>query len=355
MRLHVVSLPHTQTTEAFGACAYTNKVRLFCKMMKDLCGHEVFLYSGAENEAPCTEHFSCISEAERAAAVGNDHYSHAKFDPALPHWRTFNRNAIAAIAAHVKPHDFLCLIGGVCHQPIAMALPGMLAVEFGVGYSGTFTKYRVFESYAWMHAVYGAHSGAAHDANGQWFDTVIPGYLERERFPFGETKGDYFLFVGRLIERKGAHVAAEVCRAAGKRLLIAGQGNELPAYGEYVGVVGPEERGRLMSQAAAVFVPTIYLEPFGNVAVEAMACGTPVITTDWGAFTETVIQGETGFRCRTFQQFLDAVDGVHKLDRKAIRSYALRRFSLEAVAPRYDEYFRRLETLWGDGWYARSR
>ena len=80
-----------------------------------------------------------------------------------------------------------------------------------------------------MHAVYGAHAGGAHDANGQWFDTVIPGYLERELFPFSQTKSDYYLFMGRLIERKGAHVAAEVCKAAGKRLLIAGQGDEAAA------------------------------------------------------------------------------------------------------------------------------
>ena len=323
-------------------------------MMHKLLGHEVFLYAGQENEAPCNDFFPCISEAQRAAAVGNDHYCHAKFDPALPHWRTFNNNAIRAIGANAKPHDFLCLIAGTCHQPIASALSHLLAVEFGVGYSGTFAKFRVFESYAWMHAVYGAHAGGAHDANGQWFDTVIPGYLERELFPFSQTKSDYYLFIGRLIERKGAHVAAEVCKAAGKRLLIAGQGNELPAYGEYVGVVGPEERGKLMANAAAVFVPTIYLEPFGNVAVEAMACGTPVITTDWGAFTETVIQGITGFRCRTFQQFIDAVDDVRELDPAAIRSYALEHFSLEAVAPQYDEYFRRLETLWDKGWYTRA-
>ena len=353
MRFHVVSLPHTNTTLDFSACAYTEKVRKFCVMMKDLLGHEVFLYAGQINEAPCDEFFPCISEAERAAAVGNGHYCHASFDASLPHWRTFNNNAIRQIGANAKPHDFLCLIGGASHKAIADALPHLMAVEFGVGYSGTFAKYRVFESYAWMHAVYAYQQGSAHDANGLWFDTVIPGYLERERFPFESRKQDYYLFMGRLTERKGFHVAAEVCQTLGKRLLIAGQGMP-PNYGEYLGVVGPEERGKLMSRAAAVFVPTIYLEPFGNVAVEAMACGTPVITTDWGAFTETVVNGITGFRCRTFQEFLDAVEDVRGLDPKTIRSYALENYSLEAIAPKYDAYFRRLETLWDKGWYARA-
>jgi len=127
-----------------------------------------------------------------------------------------------------------------------------------------------------------------------------------------------------------------------------------PPYGEYLGVVGPELRGELMANASAFWCPTIYVEPFANVHVEAMACGTPIICTDWGVFTETVKQGETGFRCRTFQEFLDAVEDVKKLDPWRIRKYALDNFSLEAIAPRYDQYFRRLLDLWGDGWYART-
>ena len=54
MRFHVVSLPHTNTTESFAVCAYTEKVRKFCIMMKAL-GHTVYLYAGEQNEAPCDE------------------------------------------------------------------------------------------------------------------------------------------------------------------------------------------------------------------------------------------------------------------------------------------------------------
>src|SRR5262245_24863642 len=80
MRFHVVSLPHTQTTDAYSACAFTEKVRKFCRMMKEMKGHTVYLYAGDDNEAPCDEHISCISEDERAAAVGNNHYCMASFD-----------------------------------------------------------------------------------------------------------------------------------------------------------------------------------------------------------------------------------------------------------------------------------
>lgn len=111
-----------------------------------------------------------------------------------------------------------------------------------------------------------------------------------------------------------------------------------------------------MAGAKAVFVPTIYVEPFGNVAVEAQGCGTPVITTDWGAFTETVIDGVTGFRCHTFGEFKRAVEKAHTLNSYAIRQHAIRNYSLEVIGEKYERYFERLSLLWNadpvnGGWY----
>lgn len=350
MRFHVVSLPHSQTTRAFSACAFGEKVRKFCMMMKAR-GHTVYLYAGEQNEAPCDELITCISEKERLASLGGKHFTQASFDSSLPHWRKFNANVIAGITARAQPQDFICLIGGVAHKPIADALPHLTTVEFGIGYPGTFAKYRVWESYAWMHTCYGSANPNAASANGQWFDAVIPSYFDPAEFPFRAKSDDYFLFVGRLIERKGLDVAVETCKRLGARLIVAGPG-EPPDGVEYAGVVGPEERGRLMAGAKALFAPTIYVEPFGSVAMEAHACGTPVISTDWGAFTETVQQGVTGFRCRSLQEFVDAAKSVDTLDRTAIRDRAHALWSLDVVGEQYERYFERLLTLWGGGWYA---
>lgn len=352
MRFHVVSLPHTQTDGTFTACAFTEKVRKFCMMMRGL-GHEVFLYAGDRNVAPCDELVTCITEAERQAAVGADHYTLASFDYRRPHWRTFNDRAIAGIRRLAQPRDFICVIGGLAHKQIADAFPAMLTVEFGIGYGGTFAKFRVWESYAWMHTCYGSSNRNPNELVGQWFDAVIPSYFEVDQFPFASRKSDYFLFMGRLTERKGYQIAADTCERLGARLIVAGQGTP-PKYGEYVGVVGAKDRGTLMAGARALFVPTTYIEPFGSVAVEAMLCGTPVIATDWGAMTETVVEGVTGFRCRTLAEFMGAARAVGSLDPARIRAHAVKRYSLDAVAALYQRYFERLETLWGEGWYAHA-
>jgi len=349
LRFHIVSLPHTNTTEDFTACAYTEKVRKFCIMMKNL-GHTVFLYGGEFNEAPCDEHIVCITEEQRLKAVGNNHYSAASFDWNLPHWVEFNGNVIKGIQERLEHKDFICLITGYASKPIADAFPNELSVEFGIGYGGWFANYKVFESYAWMHACYGSKVTDPHTLDGKFFDTVIPSYIDVDDFALQEEPDDYYLYIGRLTERKGYQVAVDVCKALGKRLVIAGQGTP-PSYGEYVGVVGTEERSKLMGGAIATFTPTIYVEPFGTVAIEAMACGSPVISTDWGAFTETVIDGVTGFRCHTLQEFMDAAEAAKHLDRKAISQYSKDRYGLDTVGLMYEKYFTRLQTLWGKGWY----
>ena len=166
-----------------------------------------------------------------------------------------------------------------------------------------------------MHYVHGSQQ----DDNGNFYDTVVPNYYDirgiPSHIPSRITRTTYSSDAS--LTARAINIAQQVCEKLGKRLLLAGQtGHEgFQGYGEHIGVVGVEERGKLMAGATAVFVPTTYLEPFGGVHAEALLCGTPVITTNFGVFTETVVNGVNGYRCDTFQDFLDAVEAIE--ERKA--------------------------------------
>jgi glycosyltransferase involved in cell wall biosynthesis len=327
-------------------------------------GHEVYLYGGEVSEADGIN-VPVVDRAWQAQFFGQYDWardSFNDFDPQTPHWTQFNARCVDEIRKRMEPGDFLGITMGHSQRPVMDALPTLTPVEVGIGYSGILPDtHRVFESYAWQHHL----AGVYRNDDVRFYDTVIPNSFEVADFPAG-LGGDYFLYIGRFIPRKGPHIAAETTARVGMPLVMAGQGIVRSAPGRFegtdgyvvegehvshVGVVGPQRRAELMGGARAVFVPTTYLEPFGGVAVEAMLCGTPVITTDWGAFTETVKSGVSGFRCRTLAEFVQAAHDAGDLNREDVRTHALR-YSTDVVRHEYDAYFRRLATLQGEGWYA---
>lgn len=177
--------------------------------------------------------------------------------------------------------------------------------------------------------------------NGSHYDRVIPSYFDPNDFEFSERKDDYFLYMGRMIKRKGIVIAYDTCEALGAKLIIAGQGahvtergsllpNETPdfelepGHWEYVGFADAGKRKTLMARARALFAPTEYLEPFGSVVPEALLSGTPAITTDFGAFTDLIENGVNGWRCHTLRDFVWAAQRVHKLNPARIRYDAMR-------------------------------
>lgn len=350
MRFHVTSLPHTQTTKDFCWCAYTAKVRRFCDMMTSL-GHEIFLYAGEENEADVTEHIPIIKKEDLEKWYPGKDWGNEVFgdwDSNSPAWKTMNARAVEAIKERKEPRDFLCIIGGLCQAEIVTALPDMRPIEWGIGYEGIINEaFHVFESYAWMHHVYGKRS----IDDGKYFDTVIPNSFDDEEFIFSEKKEDYVLYLGRPTIRKGLDIVEELAKL-GHKIISAGQGDPQIKGVRHRGVVRGKEKAELLANAKAVLVPTKYIEPFGGVAVEAMLSGTPVITPDFGAFTETVQHGVTGYRCCTLGDFNKAIENAPRyLKPKKIRQYA-ERFLTKNVRHEYENYFKRVDLLNDLGWYS---
>ena len=372
-RFHLLGLPHAITCKEETMCAFTQLMFRLSKMLTDL-GHETYHYGTEGSNLTCTEHIDVLSQKTQKETYGewssrNQLWIHSGSDLA---YRTFRKNAIEEIKKRVQPKDIILISNGAWMREVSDAFPHLQAIEPIVGYIGFFSKYKVFPSYAWMHHMAGRvcekravseKTKSENFADGAWYDAVIPHFFDPEDFTYQEKKDDYYLFIGRLIKRKGPHIAADMTKRLGAKLVVAGQplwtdtkkslehtGLNEP-HVEYVGTVGFDERNKLVANARAVIVPSLYFEPFGLVVPEALLCGTPVITTDWGSFPEIVPQGDVGYRCHTMDDFLWAGRNIETISPERCREYAVANFSMDRCAKAYQEYFTKVQDLYSGGWY----
>lgn len=336
--IHLLSLPHTETTKDYSWCAFTSLVINMAKMMTQE-GHKVILYAGPENEAECAEHVVC-SEKPKDTNFFVPPWTYEYFEP-------MNNKIIEEMKKRISIGD-LILESTSLQSVVADAFPRNISMEYAIGYGGCKSPCRVFPAEAWRHEIYGRDACARgediHTVMGFSSDAVIPHMLDVDQFPEGKGDGGYLLFVGRLGGMKGEQVAVETSKRTGIPLKLIGPGTP-PNYGEYLGVMQPKERAKLMGGAIALIAPSMFPEPFCLVVTESQMTGTPTLTTDWGAFTFTNENNVSGYRCSTLDEFEQAVWDCKKLDRHKIRERAIKLFSFDAVAPQYTKFFHRLEEI----------
>jgi glycosyltransferase involved in cell wall biosynthesis len=358
MRFHCLGVPHTISSPDYVSCAYTQKVVKFCKMMRDR-GHIIFHYGHEDSIVECHEHITVVTREQFNKIYGkHDHTTKFfKYDTSDDVYTTFSSNAIVAINERKEINDFILPFWGYAAKNICDAHPDLICVEPGIGYGGGhWAKWKIFESYAIYHAYCGLSSVSR--CQQSWYDVVIPNYFNTNDFEYCDEKEDYFLFVGRIYEGKGIHIAIQVTEKIGAKLLVCGQGSledcgykTIPEHVTYIGSIDKTNRKMLMSKAKGAFVASQYVEPFGGVQIEMLMSGTPTITTDWGAFTENNIHGVTGYRCRTFDHFCWAAKNIDKIKPSDCRKWALN-FTLENISKMYEEYFQMVLDVYNSkGWY----
>jgi glycosyltransferase involved in cell wall biosynthesis len=183
---------------------------------------------------------------------------------------------------------------------------------------------------------------------------VINNGVDLDVFHPTSARGDFVVALGRICPEKGLHLAIDAAKIAGVDLILAGSVYDYPEHRKYfeqmirprlnhhakfVGLVGGIRKAELLSGARCLLVPSQTSETSSLVAMEAFACGTPVIAWHNGALAEIVSHGRTGFLVNSVEQMADAIANVSSIDRAKCRSEAKKRFSSKAMADRYIQLY----------------
>ncbi len=167
---------------------------------------------------------------------------------------------------------------------------------------------------------------------------------------------EYLAFLGRICPEKGPERAIEIARRSGLPLRIAAKVDRVdqryfeeqvrPLLGEpgitFIGEIAEHEKAEFLSGALALLSPIDWPEPFGLVNIEAMACGTPVITFDRGSVREILEDGLTGFIVEDIGAAVAAARRIGVLDRARIRAEFERRFTARRMAEEYVALYEQL-------------
>lgn len=178
-----------------------------------------------------------------------------------------------------------------------------------------------------------------------------------DKYPYQHSKTDNLLFVGRLSTFKQPHVAVNIARKTNHKLDIIGSASFVDSQDYVIQFeksiehdqsimlhkdASPELKIDKMQNAKALIFPSNMGEPFGLVAVEAMACGTPVIALNDGAISEVVKHGVTGFICNNEQEMIEAISKIDTIKPEHCRKHVEENFSRQIMAKGYEKLYQRM-------------
>lgn len=367
-RFHVVDMPYTISDGSMPINPFSEKMIKFCKFMKNR-GHQIFHYGHKDSQVDCDVSVSIFDRNDwetfwpqkkwEDKSNGFIDYDNQYADEYM------YKKASDEIKKYKSTNDIFLNFIGNSQKIISDENPDLITVEASVGYSKNFSysEWRVYESYSSLHALTGEKSLEVDqygDGYYNWYHAVIPGFFDHSKYEYSENKQDYFLYFGRVIRLKGVAYAIEATKAAGKKLIIAGPGDivqdsqfpygKIPDHVTCIGAVGHNERTELMKNAKCCFMMTTSAETFCNTMSESFLHGTPIISTDWGSFSENNLHGITGYRVRTLDHMVWAIKNIDKIKPINCRNWG-ETFSFENAAIRYEEYFNMIMDYYEkEGW-----
>jgi glycosyltransferase involved in cell wall biosynthesis len=282
-----------------------------------------------------------------------------------------NRDELDVVHIYTNEEDIALPFAKLCKKPVVFTHHDPF--NFLVAYKHVFPKYWELN---WISLSLAQRAGMPAGTN--WVGNVYHGLDPSVVPPVYAPSGDYFAYLGRIVEPKGLHIAIAAVQAYNRthkkpaKLKIAGKhyaGYKKDAYWqkhiapqiegdaiEYVGFLEGAAKAAFLGNARALLVPSLFAEPFGMVAIEALAAATPVIALDSGALPELITDGKTGFVVskvlagdgldveKTAKALADQFEGVSAIDLHACRQAFEARFTSERMCGDYADVYQKLRS-----------
>jgi glycosyltransferase involved in cell wall biosynthesis len=306
-------------------------------------GHEVTLFAGAGSDESLPVRVLPLSAVEVSTAAMSD-----KFAPG-PDWLADHHAYLALMLSlsRTGAEDYDVVHNNSLHHlPIAMApavdvpmlttlhTPPLPMLESALALCPRpphFVAVSEWTAAAWRHVV---------DSD------VVPNGLDLRDWPVGDGGGPA-VWSGRIVPEKAPHLAVEACRLAGVPLVLAGPVQDrdyfdrelAPLLGgdvRHVGHLGGRELSAILRAASVALVTPVWDEPYGLVAAEAMASGTPVAGFSRGGLNQ-VVSPRSGVLVGAgdVAALAEAVVTASRLDRREVRAHAEATCSADAMVERY--------------------
>jgi glycosyltransferase involved in cell wall biosynthesis len=220
-----------------------------------------------------------------------------------------------------------------------------------------FSSAKIMPVYQKYHDGYFVSVSDSDRATGLNYLATVYNGIDLALYPFQECSGDDLIFLGRIHPDKGVHLAVEVARLSGMRLIIAGIVQDKTYFREqiephlddqnvrYIGSVDVKGKNKLFARAHALLHLNTIPERFGLVLVEANAAGVPVIAMDLGSCREVIKDGQTGFLVDSVPEAVRAVGRISEIDRSACRSRVQQHFSIETMVEGYERVYSKIFDL----------